>query len=107
MLFASAREGYYVAASRMFNFRQEKAFQNQFDFSNRNELKRVLCWGRLAEQHTNWARFDYFLGLLRDYAREHDRPDLVEMSRPYDPRLVPITQIVVKPEDCIQLEQGE
>lgn len=105
MLFASAREGYYVAASRLFNLRQEKAFQNQFDFSNRNELKLALCWGRLAEQHTHWAGFDYFLGLLRDYARTHDRPDLVEMSRPYDPRLVPITQTVVKPEDCIQLEQ--
>lgn len=107
MLFASAREGYYVAASRLFYLHEEKALQNQFYFSSRNELKRTLCWGRLAEQHTNWAGFDHFLGLLRDYAREHDRPDLVEMSRPYDPRLVPITQAVVQPEDCIQLEQGE
>ncbi|HZW23945.1 MAG TPA: hypothetical protein VFF26_00520 [Gallionella sp.] len=107
LLLESARQGYYSPASVLFNIRAIKASQDQFDFSNQRELKRALCWGRLAEQHTNWAGFDHFLGLLRDYAREHDRPDLVEASRPYDPRLVPITQAIVKPEDCIQFEQGE
>lgn len=106
-LLETARQGYYRPAYLMFSLRYGRALKNQFDFSNIKEFKRTLCWGRLAEQHTNWAGFDHFLGLLRDYAREHDRLDLVEMSRPYDPRFVPITQPVVKPEDCIQLEQGE
>lgn len=106
-LLETARQGYYRPAYMLFSLRYGKALRRQFDFSNEKEFKRTLCWGRLAEQHTNWAGFDHFLGLLRDYAREHDRPDLVEMSRPYDPRRVPIIQTVVKPEDCIQLEQGE
>jgi TPR repeat protein len=107
LLFESARQGYYRSANALFSLRYQKSLANQFDFTELFEFKRALCWGRLAEQHTNWAGFDHFLGLLRDYAREYDRPDLVEISRPYDPRLVPITHAVVKPEDCIQLEQGE
>lgn len=107
LLIESARQGYYRSAKAIFSLRYQKALTKQFDFTELREFKRALCWGRLAEQHTNWVGFDYFLGLLRDYARTNDRPDLVEMSRPYDPRLVPITQTVVKPEDCIQLEQGE
>ncbi|OIQ85375.1 hypothetical protein GALL_327690 [mine drainage metagenome] len=107
LLIESARQGYYIAARAMFGLRYQKALAGQFDFSDRKELKRALCWGRLAQQHTNWAGFDYFLGLFRDYARKNDRSDLLELSYPYDPRRVPITQAVVKPEECIQLEQGE
>ncbi|TAN72219.1 MAG: sel1 repeat family protein [Gallionella sp.] len=107
LLLESARQGYYVAARSLFGLRYGKALARQFDFTDLNELKRALCWGRLAEQHTNWASFDYFLGLLKDYVRINDRPDLLALSAPYDPRLVPITQTVVKPETCIQLEQGE
>ncbi|MFH2139225.1 MAG: hypothetical protein ABII63_00355 [Pseudomonadota bacterium] len=103
-LLDTASQGYYSPAYLLFSLRYGKALRKKFDFSNQKELKRTLCWGRLAEQHTNWAGFDHFLGLLRDYARANDRPDLVEISFPYDPRLVPITQTVVKPEDCIQLE---
>lgn len=107
LLLESARQGYYGAASSLFGLRYGKALARQFDFTDLSEFKRALCWGRLAEQHTNWAGFDMFIGLLKDYARENDRPDLLALSAPYDPRLVPITQTVVKPEDCIQLEQGE
>ena len=107
LLFESARQGYYIPARALFSLRYQKALAGQFDFSDRKELKRALCWGRLAEQHTNWTGFDFFLGLFRDYVRKNDRSDLLEISYPYDPRRVPITQTVVKPEDCIQLEQGE
>lgn len=107
LLLESARQGYYDPAYMLFSLRYGMALRRQFDFSDLNEFKRSLCWGRLAQQHTNWAGFSHFLGLLQDYARVNDRPDLVELSYPYDPRRVPITQTVVKPEDCIQLEQGE
>lgn len=107
LLLESARQGYYDPAYLLFSSYLEKALSRQFDFSDLNEFKRSLCWGRLAQQHTNWAGFSHFLGLLQDYARENDRPDLLELSYPYDPRRVPITQTVVKPEDCIQLEQRE
>lgn len=106
LLLESARQGYYVAAKSLFSLRYRKALARQFDFADLNEFKRALCWGRLAEQHTNWAGFDMFIGLLKDYARINNRPDLLALSTPYDPRLVPITQTVVKPEDCIQLEMN-
>lgn len=104
LLLESAKQGYYGSARALFSLRFQKALDGQFDFADQPELKRALCWGRLAEQHTNHTQFDYFLGLLRDYARANERQDLVKMSKPYDPRHIPITQTVVKPEDCIQLE---
>ena len=107
LLLESARQGYYVAVSRLFYSRQAKVFTNEFDFTNRTELNRALCWGRLAEQHTNWAGFDHFLGKLRDYARANNRPDLMEQSDRFDLKRVPNTEKAVKPEDCIQLEKGE
>lgn len=107
LLLESARQDYYVAASLLFGLRYGKALARQFDFTDLNEFKRALCWGRLAEQHTNWAGFDYFLELLGNYAKANDRSDLLELSYPYAPRRVPITETVVKPENCIQLEQGE
>lgn len=107
LLLESARQGYYVAARALFSVRYQKALIHQFNFSDLSEFKRALCWGRLAEQHTNWAGFDTFIGLLKDYARVNNRPDLLELSSPYDPRRVPITELVVKPETCIQLEQGK
>lgn len=107
LLLESARQGYYRAAYSLFSLRYGKALARQFDFTDLNEFKRTLCWGRLAEQHTNWAGFDYFLELLGNYAKANDRPDLLELSYPYAPRRVPITRTVVKPEACIQLEQGE
>ena len=106
LLLESARQGYYVSERTLFSLRFQKALRQQFDFSEQSELKKALCWGRLAEQHTNHAGLDHFLGLLREYARENNRQDLVEMSYPYDPRRIPIAKIVVKPEDCIELEQS-
>lgn len=107
LLLESARQGYYRAAYSLFSLRYGKALARQFDFTDLKEFKRALCWGRLAEQHTNWAGFDYFLELLGNYAKANDRSDLLELSYPYAPRRVPITETVVKPEDCIKLEQGE
>jgi hypothetical protein len=106
LLFESARQGYYVAASRLFYVRQARSFKGEFDFTDRLELERAMCWGRLAEQHTNWAGFSNFLGRLRDHARANNRPDLIEASYRLDPKRVPITERAVKPEDCIRLEKG-
>jgi hypothetical protein len=107
LLLESARQGYYVAAKRLFGIRYSLALKKAFDFSNAEELERALCWGRLAQQHTNWAGFDWFLGELRDYARKNGRRDLMEQSYRFDPRRVPITQAAVNVEDCIPLEKLE
>lgn len=107
LLFDAAREGYFVASTAFFYPRKIKVLDKEFDFTDIPELDRALCWGRLAAQHTNWVFFDDFVDKLRDYARKHDRPDLIERSRRFDPRVVPITQAVVTADDCIPLEQGE
>jgi hypothetical protein len=107
LLLESARQGYYRAAQSLFSFRAVKAYKNQFDFSDRKELQRALCWGRLAQQHTNWTRLDLFIEQLHNYAREQDRSDLLELAAGVDPRRVPITQQAVTPDDCIRIEKGE
>ncbi len=106
-LFEAARQGYFVAAQRLFSPRKLKSLRDEFDFSDIQELDRALCWGRIVEEHSSTSSFDHFLGELRQYARTNNRPDLVERSKPFDPRLVPITKSIVTPEDCIRLEQGE
>jgi hypothetical protein len=105
LLLDSAKQGYFLPASRLFVIRFLKALKKEFDFGDNAELARALCWGRLAQQHTNWTSFDVFLGLLRDYARANNRPDLMEQSYRLDPTRAPITEQAVKPEDCIHLEQ--
>ena len=105
LLLESARQGYYVAAKRLFSIRYLKALQNTFDFTDRPELERALCWGRLAQQHTNWAGLDAFLYTLHEYARAHERPDLVALGDRVDPKRVPITERAVTPDNCIRLEQ--
>jgi len=106
LLLESARQGYYVAASRLFYFRYSKVMQNTFDFADDAEVDRALCWGRLAQQHTNWAGFDMFLNALRKYAHTNNRSDLTEKSFRLDPQRIPITERAVSPGDCIRLEQG-
>ena len=106
LLLESAREGYYRAAQSLFGVRAVKAYKHQFDFADQAELRKALCWGRLAQQHSNLSRVDLFIEQLEIYAREHRRPDLLALAAPVDPRRVPITQQVVSPNDCIQIEKG-
>jgi len=104
LLLASARQGYFVAARRLFYDRSRHAAAGTFDFTDSVEVGRALCWGRLAQQHTNWSGFDAFLERMRDFGRKTGRSDLVERSREFDPRVVPISRKLVSPEDCAALE---
>jgi hypothetical protein len=106
-LLPGAEQGYYRAHQTFYRARAQAADFELFDFDNRQDLLRTLCWGRLAQQHTNWAMFDAFLGKLRRYATSHDRPDLKQLASQYDQEIVPITTHVVEPKDCIRLETSE
>jgi hypothetical protein len=101
----AARQGYYSAAYRLFYVRLQKVHKGKFDFSNTAEVRRALCWGRLAQQHTNWSNFHSFLERLAKYTREHDRADLAELATAVDPRRVPITRQAVTANECIQMEE--
>jgi hypothetical protein len=106
-LLPGAEQGYYHAHEIFYRARAQAADFWLFDFDNRKDLLRTLCWGRLAQQHTNWASFDSFLAKLRRYAKSHDRPDLKQLASQYDQEIVPITTHVVEPKDCIRLETSE
>lgn len=104
-LLPSAAQGYYHAHRLLFTARSMLSNDGRFDFRNTAEVHRALCWGRLAQQHTNWAFFDVFLVKVRGYARAENRPDLIELISRYDMVRIPISELVVKPQDCVDLEQ--
>lgn len=106
-LLPGAEQGYYRAHRTFYLARAQAADFDEFDFANRKDLLRTLCWGRLAQQHTNWTGFDAFLAKLRRYATSHDRPDLKRLASQYDQEIVPITTHIVQPKDCIRLETSE
>lgn len=96
-----ALEGYYVAHVSMFNdYKTDKR-----RFSDLGIVKRALCWGRLAEQHTNWALFDHYLNDLRAAARAAGRDDLWELGISWDQRVAPAGPRRVTAKDCIAVEQ--
>jgi hypothetical protein len=105
LLLESARQGYYRAASILFNVRMQKVLAKQFDFEDDVEVRRALCWGRLAQQHTNWAGFQLFLEELRNKARPDQSESVLKFALKLDPRTVPITQQAVTPGDCIRIEK--
>lgn len=96
-----ALEGYYVAHVSMFNdYRTDER-----RFSDLVIVRRALCWGRLAEQHTNWALFDHYLNDLRAAARAAGRDDLFALGISWDQRIAPTGPRSVTAKDCIAVEQ--
>jgi hypothetical protein len=96
-----ALEGYYVAHVSMFNDYAKDARR----FSDLAIVKRALCWGLLAQQHTNWALFDHYLNDLRAAARAAGRDDLWNLAIRWDERLAPTPPPRVTAKDCIAIEQ--
>ena len=122
-LLEAARQGYFGAHRSLFYIRKTELQDKDFKFSDPLELRRTLCWGRLAQQHTNWVGFDIFLSTLKGILPRNLAPEDVERLDPqrryrakvapeylplldaYDPGKVPIARKVVTPETCIALEQ--
>lgn len=96
-----ALEGYYVAHLSMFTHYRRR----ERPFSDVNVVRRALCWGRLAEQHTNWALFDHYLNDLRAAARAAGRDDLWDLANQWDERKAPTSRRQVTARDCIAVEQ--
>ena len=107
LLLSAASQGYYLAHYMLFSARNLEALNDRFNFSETDEVHRALCWGRVAQQHTNWALFDTFLSKLRDYAEGQRRPDLLDLMSKYDIEKNVITEFIVQPQDCVRLEIGE
>jgi hypothetical protein len=119
-LFESARQGYYVAHRTLHEIRWTQLQQKDYQISGPVELERLLCWGRLAQQHANAAHFDATISELTGYlARGLPKEEVEQFPlglRPkisaeylplidqYRPSKVPITRKVATPERCIELE---
>ena len=104
-LIEAARQGYYSAHRMMYFLREEDLREREYAIRNPLELDRVLCWGRLAQQHTNWAGFDVLLSTMRGVLQPRIEPRYLPQLDLYDPSKVPITRKVATPEKCIALEQ--
>lgn len=119
-LFESARQGYYAAHWSLYRIRWMQLQQKDYKVSGPLELERVLCWGRLAQQHANEAGFDSNIreltgylarGLPREQVEQFPRglrpkipPEYLPLIDRYHPVKVPITRKVAAPERCIELE---
>jgi len=122
-LLESARQGYYSAHVSLYHIRELELERKNFQVSGPLELERVLCWGRLAQQHSNWAGFDVFLSKLNGILPRDLYPDRLDRIDPagsrrakvppeyfplldaYDPSKIPITRKLVTTEKCIGLER--
>lgn len=119
-LFESARQGYYAAHRTLYRIRWMQLEQKNYEVSGPSELERLLCWGRLAQQHANRAFFDSTISELTGYLarglpkaeveqfplglRPKISADYLPLIDQYHPRKVPITRKVATPERCIELE---
>lgn len=95
-----AREGYWEAHVTLF-----KTYADRVPaYDDRDTLRRTLCWGRLAQQHSNWARFDWYTDKLRVFAVANARRDLLELEKEWDIRSVPIEVKHLTADDCLAME---
>lgn len=119
-LFESARQGYYRAHRTLYRTRWMQLEKKDFQLSGPLELERVLCWGRLAQQHANSTFFDADIreltgyvarGLPREQVEQLPRglwpkvsPKYLPLIDRYSPYKVPITRRVATAEHCIEFE---
>lgn len=97
-----ARERYYEAHVALFRTYAERIPI----YEDMSDLRRVMCWGRLAQQHSNWTGFDSYTDRLRAFAVANKRPDLLQLEREWDTRSIPVEEKRVTPEDCLAMEPG-
>ena len=95
-----AREGYYEAHVALFKTYAERVPA----YDDLDILRRTMCWGRLAQQHSNWALFDWYTDRLGAFAVANRRPDLLELKKEWDTRSSPIDVKRVTPDDCLAME---
>jgi hypothetical protein len=95
-----AREGYYEAHVALFRTYAERVPA----YDDLDTLRKALCWGRLAQQHSNWARFDWYTDKMRAFAVANGRRNLLELEKEWDTRSVPVEVKHTTPNDCLAME---
>jgi hypothetical protein len=121
LLYEGARQGYFLAHHTLFKIRKDEAVARNYRFANALDFERTLCWGRLAQQHSNSADLHGFEWHLVGVARRGLSPERLANTLPewrgkipesFYPILdqfsvykVPITRRVATPERCLALEE--
>jgi TPR repeat protein len=95
-----AREGYWEAHVALFKTYAERVPA----YDDLDTLRRTLCWGRLAQQYSNWTAFDSYNDKLRAFAVANRRPDLLELENEWDTRSIPVEVKRITPDDCLAME---
>lgn len=106
-LLEAARAGLYFGQDRLLSHYGHEGFDNLLT------VRKALCWGRLADQHSPWARFDSYTDRLRAAARDPGdawnaplrRPELRRLADEWDSRKVPHDRMPITIEDCIHIEE--
>jgi hypothetical protein len=121
LLYEGARQGYYVAHKRLFEIRKDEAEARNYRFASALDFERTFCWGRLAQQHSNFTHLQFFEFELVGVARRGLSPERLATSPAewrgkipesfypildqYSVSKVPITRKVATPERCLALEE--
>jgi hypothetical protein len=95
-----ARDGYWEAHVALFRTYADRVPA----YDDPDTLRKALCWGRLAQQHSNWTAFDSYLDKLHAFAVANQRNDLRELAREWDLRSTPIERKRTEPDDCLAME---
>lgn len=96
-----ALEGYYIAHLTLFNHYS----MGEQPYADLGRVRKALCWGRLAQQHSAWAFFDHYVDRMNQVASREKRPELRALGDQWDTRDVPVEAWRVTPEECLKIEQ--
>ncbi len=106
-LLESARQGYFFAQWTLFDIHRTFIAAKNYQ-ATALEIERALCWGRLAQQHSNFATVESLTSFLRTGPSPKADRSLFPMIDSYRSSVVPITRKIATPEKCLLLEeQGE
>ncbi len=106
-LLEAAKAGLYFGQKVLMKDYADEGFEHQ------HTIRKALCWGRLADQHSPEAQFNFYAYNVRAAARDPDaswkaplrRPELRRLADQWDPRITPHDRMPITIEDCIRIEE--
>jgi hypothetical protein len=103
-LLEAASAGLYHAQTKLLaDYRQE-------GFGDTHTIRKALCWGRLAQNHSSWAFFQDYVNDLMVAARDKNdqskiiHPELEQLAKEWDLRTTPYISKPTTSNDCMQIE---
>lgn len=104
-LVEAASAGLYYAQTKLLaDYKQE-------GFGDLHTIRKALCWGRLAQNHSSWAFFqDYIRDLVAAARDKNDqskivRPELEQLANDWSLRNTPYANKPTTPHECRQIEE--